>query len=148
MNNYTKDLFGDNRYIIPLYYLAEHEVNAYLSELKGELQNYGEYFVNIQQIVDFLRNADICKRYNKIKSYIDFFSRITDDKSQKIVLQWVDELSNLKFRTYQNFINYINKKYDKFERHMNRFIPKIAYEYLDYGTTLVNFNGELPDINE
>lgn len=27
---------------------------------------------------------------------------------------------------------------------MNRFIPKIAYEYLDYGNTLNNFNGKLP----
>ena len=30
---------------------------------------------------------------------------------------------------------------------MNRFIPKIAYEYLDYGNTLNNFNGKLPEIN-
>ena len=30
---------------------------------------------------------------------------------------------------------------------MNRFIPKIAYEYLDYGSILNGFNGELPEIN-
>lgn len=129
-----------------LYYLTDFEVNAQLSQLKGELQNCDKYFVNIQQIVDFLRNADICKRYNKIKSYIDFFSRITDDKSQRIVLSWVSDLSNLKFRDYKNFVNYINKKYSKIERHMNRFIPKIAYEYLDYGNTLNNFNGKLPEL--
>ena len=30
---------------------------------------------------------------------------------------------------------------------MNRFIPKIAYEYLDYGSILNGFNGKLPEIN-
>ena len=87
------------------------------------------------------------KRYSIIKNYIDFFSSISDEKSQSIVLSWVSDLSNLKFGTYKNFVNYINKKYDKIERHMNRFIPKITYEYLDYGNTLNNFNGKLPEIN-
>lgn len=86
------------------------------------------------------------ERYSVIKSYIDFFSNISDEESQSIVLSWVSDLSTLKFRTYKNFVNYINKKYNKIERHMNRFIPKIAYEYLDYGNALNNFNGKLPEL--
>ena len=38
-----------------LYYLTDFEVNAHLSQLKGELQNCDKYFVNIQEIVDFLK---------------------------------------------------------------------------------------------
>ena len=131
-----------------LYYLTDFEVNAHLAQLKGELQNCDKHFVSIQQIINFLKEKDIYKRYNVIKTYIDFFSSITDEESQKIVLEWVKELSELKFRTYQNFIKYINKKYEKIERHINRFIPKIAFEYLDYGNTLNNFNGDLPDLKD
>lgn len=130
-----------------LYYLNDFEINAHLSQLKGELQNCGVYFISIEQIIDFLKRTDVYKRYDRIKEYIDFFSNISDEKSQSIVLSWVSDLSNLKFRTYRNFVNYINKKYNKIERHMNRFIPKIAYEYLDYGNTLNNFNGKLSEIN-
>ena len=129
-----------------LYYLTDFEINAHLSQLKGELQNCNKHFYNIQEIVDFLRKTDVYKRYSIIKSYIDFFSSISDEKSQSIVLSWVSDLSNLKFRAYKNFVNYINEKYNKIERHMNRFIPKIAYEYLDYGNTLNNFNGKLPEL--
>lgn len=148
LNNSVGNYDNEKKYIsYILYYLTDFEVNAHLSQLKGELQNCDKYFVNIQQIVDFLRKTDVYKRYSLIKTYIDFFSNISDEESQSIVLSWVSDLSNLKFRTYKNFVNYINKKYDKIERHMNRFIPKIAYEYLDYGNTLNNFNGKLPEIN-
>lgn len=147
LNNSVGNYDNEKKYIsYILYYLTDFEVNAHLSQLKGELQNCDKYFVNIQQIVDFLRKTDVYERYTMIKSYIDFFSSISDEKSQNIVLSWVSDLSNLKFRTYKNFVNYINKKYNKIERHMNRFIPKIAYEYLDYGNTLNNFNGKLPEL--
>lgn len=147
LNNSVGNYDNEKKYIsYILYYLTDFEVNAHLSQLKGELQNCDKYFVNIQQIVDFLRKTDVYKRYSLIKSYIDFFSNISDEKSQNIVLSWVSDLSNLKFRTYKNFVNYINKKYNEIERHMNRFIPKIAYEYLDYGNTLNNFNGKLPEL--
>lgn len=149
LNNSVGNYDDEKKYIsYILYYLTDFEVNAHLSQLKGELQNCDEYFVNIQQIVDFLRKTDVYERYSMIKSYIDFFSNISDEKSQSIVLSWVSDLSNLKFRTYKNFVNYINEKYNKIERHMNRFIPKIAYEYLDYGNILNNFNGKLPEIND
>ena len=148
-NNLVGNYDNEKKYIsYILYYLTDFEVNAHLSQLKGELQNCDKYFVNIQQIVDFLRKTDVYKRYSIIKNYIDFFSSISDEKSQSIVLSWVSDLSNLKFGTYKNFVNYINKKYDKIERHMDRFIPKIAYEYLDYGNILNNFNGKLPEIND
>ena len=147
LNNSVGNYDYDKKYIsYILYYLTDFEVNAHLSQLKGELQNCDKYFVNIQQIVDFLKKTDVYKRYSVIKSYIDFFSNISDEKSQSIVLSWVSDLSTLKFRTYKNFVNYINKKYNKIERHMNRFIPKIAYEYLDYGNTLNNFNGKLTEL--
>lgn len=147
LNNSVGNYDYDKKYIsYILYYLTDFEVNAHLSQLKGELQNCDKYFVNIQQIVDFLKKTDVYKRYSLIKSYIDFFSHISDEKSQSIVLSWVSDLSNLKFSTYKNFVNYINKKYNKIERHMNRFIPKMAYEYLDYGNTLNNFNGKLPEL--
>ena len=149
LNNSVGNYDNEKKYIsYILYYLTDFEVNAHLSQLKGELQNCDKYFVNIQQIVDFLRKTDVYKRYSIIKNYIDFFSSISDEKSQSIVLSWVSDLSNLKFGTYKNFVNYINKKYDKIERHMDRFIPKIAYEYLDYGNILNNFNGKLPEIND
>ena len=130
-----------------LYYLNDFEINAHISQIKGELQNCNKHFVNIEQIVDFLRETDVYKRYHIIKNYIDFFSGVTDELSQIIVMSWIEDLSNLKFRSYQNFVKYMNKKYDKLERHMNRFIPKIAYEYLDYGNVLTNFNGDLPEMN-
>ena len=149
LNNSVGNYGYDKKYIsYILYYLTDFEVNAHLSQLKGELQNCDKYFVNIQQIVDFLKKTDVYKHYSVIKSYIDFFSNISDEKSQSIVLSWVSDLSTLKFRTYKNFVNYINKKYNKIERHMNRFIPKIAYEYLDYGNTLNNFNGKLPELKD
>ena len=148
LNKHVGNYDNEKKYLsFILYYLTDFEVNAHLSQLKGELQNCDKYFVNIQQIVDFLRKTDVYERYSLIKSYIDFFSSISNENSQSIVLSWVSDLSNLKFRTYKNFVNYINKKYDKIERHMNRFIPKITYEYLDYGNTLNNFNGKLPEIN-
>lgn len=128
------------------YYLTDFEINAHLSQLKGELQNCNKHFYNIQEIVDFLKKTDIYRRYSIIKTYIDFFNNITDKESQTIVFGWISELSELKFRTYQKFLKYINNKYDKLERHMNRFIPKIAFEYLDYGNTLNNFNGKLPEL--
>ena len=147
LNNSVGNYDYDKKYIsYILYYLTDFEVNAHLSQLKGELQNCDKYFVNIQQIVDFLKKTDVYKRYSVIKSYIDFFSNISDEKSQSIILSWVSDLSTLKFRTYKNFVNYINKKYNKIERHMNRLIPKIAYEYLDYGNTLNNFNGKLSEL--
>lgn len=147
LNNSVGNYGNEKKYIsYILYYLTDFEVNAHLSQLKGELQNCDKYFINIQQIVDFLRKTDVYERYSLIKSYIDFFSSISDEKSQSIVLLWVSDLSNLKFRTYKNFVNYINEKYNKIERRMNRFIPKIAYEYLDYGNTLNNFNGKLPEL--
>lgn len=129
-----------------LYYLTDFEVNAHLSQLKGELQNCDRYFASIKQIVNYIKGTDVCKRYEKIKTYIDFFSSVTNEESQRMVLSWVSELSNLKFKTYKNFVNYINDKYDKTERHMNRLIPKIAYEYLEYGNILNSFNGELSEI--
>lgn len=147
LNNSVGNYDDEKKYIsYILYYLTDFEVNAHLSQLKGELQNCDKYFVNIQQIVDFLRKTDVYERYTMIKSYIDFFSSISHKKSQSIVLSWVSDLSNLKFGTYKNFVNYINKKYDKIERRMNRFIPKIAYEYLDYGSILNSFNGKLPEL--
>lgn len=147
LNKHVGNYYNDKKYLsYILYYLTDFEINAHLSQLKGELQNCNKHFVNIQQIVDFLRKTDVYERYSKIKSYIDLFSKVTDEETQKVVLLWSWDISNLKFRSYQHFVNYLNKTYNNLERRMNRFIPKIAYEYLDYGNILNNFNGDLPEL--
>lgn len=126
-----------------LYYLTDFEVNAYLSELKGELKNCDRHFFSIEEIIDFLKESNIYSNYMAIKDYIDYLKKIKSSTLQTEVLQWVDDLSTLKFKNYKNFINYIDKKYCKIERHMNRIIPKMACEYIDYGNVLANHRGKI-----
>lgn len=131
-----------------LYYITEFERNAFVSELKAELQNTEQHFMNISDIIQFLKSTSVYKNYQKIITYIDFFTNLEDKESQEIVFKWLNELSNLKFDTYGRFAKYLKNKQRDIERKINTFIPKIAYEYLKFGNILISFNGKLPEIND
>jgi len=148
---YKNVLKGDysqiDKYIsYTIYYLTDFEVNAHLSQIKGELENTDRHFFNISEIVDFLKQTDIYQRYSVIKEYINYFSTIRDKDTQNHILYTVSDLSELTFRTYKDFIRYFHNKYNSLENKINRYIPKIAYEYLSFGNSFIQHKEQLPKL--
>ena len=147
LNNNLGDYKNEKKYLSwLLYYITDFEKNAYLSQLKGELQNSDTYFMRLTDIIDFLKNTKLYRDYQTVSSYIDFFSKIEDKVSQKTILVWIGEISNLEFSTYNRFVKYIKQKKFEIERKINVFLPKIASQYLNYGNYFQNSDNDLPTI--
>ncbi len=126
-----------------LYYIETFERNAYMTELKAELETCNTHFLNIEEIIKYLKSLNVYTNYKTVIEYIDFFSNLSDEVSQQVVFNWLGHISNLKFKTYKQFSKFLKQKGYQIERKFNTLIPKIAYEYLNFGNTLNNFNGQL-----
>ena len=147
---YLNDVGNYNDYKLHLsyllYYITSFERNAFMSQLKGELETCDKHFFEIRDIVNFLKQTKVYRDFQTIMSYIGFFESITDTNSQNTILRWVADTSNLEYNTYNQFVKYIVQKGYEIERKINTFIPKIAYEYLQFGNVFNNNNDILPKI--
>ena len=142
--------FDDDRKYLSylLYYLTDFEVNAYLSQIKAELISCNKPFVNISQLVEYLKNTKAYLTYSVIEEYVEYFSNISDKGYQNQIMKWISQLSFLKFKSYKHFVKYIQKRFFTLKRKIDVFVPKIAYEYMDVGNRLNSNNDQLPKIEK
>lgn len=126
------------------YYIHGFERNAFITDLYAELKNCHERFVKIDDIIDFLKHTDFYGNYMVICDWIDDIAKIDNKDEQDAILKFCEnDISNMKFRSYKHFVKYLLKKKYSILKKYNTLIPKIAYDYLDFGNLLNNFDGNL-----
>lgn len=124
-----------NEYIISkiLYYTYRVERNAFIASMVGELKHSNKHFSSIGEVLDFIRNTNTYGNYMNVINWINDFIDITDKDIQNEALKYIQNLSNLKFKTYRQFEKYLIKKKYEIINKFNKIIPKIAYEHLNTG---------------
>lgn len=126
------------------YYFRCYERNAYIAQMKGELETSEEHFSNIGEIINFIKNTTTYKNYSTLCKYVDNFAKIKDENTRKQILGYTREISNFRFNTYEQFMKYMEKTKRDIERKFNTIIPKMAYETLSFGNHLAQHEGEVP----
>ena len=110
--------------------MTDFERNAYIAQIKGELEACDKSFWDIKDAFDFIKTTIPYRNYQKIFSFCSELCDIDDNKIQKNILDYISELSNYKFKTYGHFIKWLNTKMNNYQRKFNNILPKIAAEYL------------------
>lgn len=113
-----------------LYHLTDFERNAYIAQIKGEMENSEERFENITQALNFVKETVTYGNYQTVFRWANHLCSITDSDKQEIVLMYIKELSNLQFNTYNQFVKWLSNKVSQYQRKFNTIVPKIAAQYL------------------
>jgi len=113
-----------------LYHFTDFERNAYIAQIKGELEACDKSFWDIKDAFDFIKTTIPYRNYQKIFSFCSELCEIENNKVQKDILDYTSELSNYNFKTYDSFRNWLIMKMKKYQRKFNNILPKIAAEYL------------------
>ena len=54
-----------------------------------------------------------------------------DVQVQNMIMNYVKELSNLKFNTYNQFAKWLNNKINSYQKKFNQIVPKMAADYFN-----------------
>ena len=124
--------YNDNKQKISyiLYHLTDFERNAYIAQIKGELEACVKAFWDIKDAFEYIKTTVPYRNYQTIFSFCSELCDIDDNKIQNNILNYISELSNYKFETYGHFIKWLNTKMNNYQRKFNNILPKIAAEYL------------------
>ena len=110
--------------------MTDFERNAYIAQIKGELEACDKAFWDIKDAFEYIKTTVPYRNYQTIFSFCSELCGIENNKAQKDILKYVSELSNYNFKTYDDFRNWLNMKMKKYQRKFNNILPKIAAEYL------------------
>ena len=135
------------------YFLNDQERNAYLSQLESDIESLFkneritiEDF-NYTKFKDKLKNTDIWKEYFKLSIFILKLKNSEWSKEQKKYVEDIwDKLYNEK-KIFNQIINELYKKWQKFEKKFEQLVPKIICNYIDTNLKEVAFDVSLLDEN-
>ena len=115
-----------------IFYLTSFERNAMFAQFEGELRSCGRTFKNIKEVLNFIRQTDLYKRMLDVYDMAEKLCSISDDDSraQFKILTIVENLSNYKFNTYNQFAKWLSNQTYKHQRKLNEIISKTAAKYL------------------
>lgn len=128
-----------------LYYITDFERNAYVAQMQGELNIQNIRFTSIDKIIEFLKNTEVYKNYQKIMDYVDGIITLQNDDIKKQIMKYAEELSEYHFNTFNQFCSFLINKKNKIERKFNTNIPKNAYNTLNFGGLITNSDEEIDD---
>lgn len=112
-----------------LYHLTDFERNAYIASIKGLFNQSNNKFNNIKEALQYIRQTVFYRNYQKIFEWGKTLCNESDKTRQNEILQYVEELSNFKFNTYNKFVKWLSSKILKYQEKFNKIIPKIAAEH-------------------
>lgn len=118
-----------------LYYINNFEKGGYIAQIQGGIK-VNKTFLNIKQIIDFIKETTIYQNYETIIRWIAELNLIKDKRTQKDILNYVYNNSNNDFNTYNQFLKWINNEANKIQRKFYNIIPKIAYDNLRISRTM------------
>ena len=131
------------------YLLNNQERNAYLSQLKTDIESLfkNEHITiedfNYTQFKDKLKNTSIWKEYFKLSIFILKLKNSQFSNEQK---KYVENIWELIYKEKKTF-NQINKKlynnWEKFEKKFEQLVPKIICRYIDTNLKEVAFDESL-----
>ena len=113
-----------------LYHFNDFERSAYISQITGYLKNCDKKFTKINDIMEYLRDTLPYENYETVFEWGDDFINLSYKEKQKQVMNWINEISNLKFRNYNDFVRWIKYKTQEYRCKFDCIIPKIAYQHL------------------
>lgn len=113
-----------------LYHLTDFERNAYIAQIQGELSSCKRKFNDIKDALDYIKTTVPYQNYHTIFEYCTELCNVTDTDRQRLILSYIEELSNQSFKTYSQFTKWLEKKVYKYQKKFSQIIPKIASQYL------------------
>ena len=118
-----------------LYYLTDFERNAYVAQIKAELQLADTVFSDINDAMKFVKNTVTYQNYEIVFSWANELCSQTDKETQAMIVYIVNSRSNNHFKTYNQFKKWLTRLAYKTERKFNNIIPKVAAESLKLDET-------------
>lgn len=118
-----------------LYYLTDFERNAYVAQIKSELQLSDTVFNDISDAMKFVKSTVTYQNYEIVFSWANELCSVTDKETQAVIVYIVNSRSNNNFKTYNQFKKWLTRLAYKTERKFNNIIPKVAAESLKLDET-------------
>lgn len=116
-----------------LYFLNKYEVGAYITSLVGDLKSTDKTFNSIEEVYKFIRKTVDYRNYQKIFQYCEAFNSLDSTEQQDVILNYANKYSGKTFKTYNQFLKWLNDKVYKVKKKFETIVPKIAYEHLQMG---------------
>ena len=115
-----------------LYYFNRLERNAFITSIKGELEECDKTtFRTIDEVSQYIKNTDFYKTYETVLTNCDYFLKIKNKNTKSIILSCVNEKSNHNFKTYHQFTNWLKGKMIQCKQKFNTIVPKISYSFFE-----------------
>lgn len=120
-----------------LYYLYDHEMNAFIGGLSSEIKNginKPKLFFDQKDIMEVICSTSIYKRYESCADCVKMLEMIYDPEDKIRLVSYINNLfgdkSKRYFKTYGEMIKYFKRQLSKFYNKIMKHGPKLAYKYL------------------
>lgn len=115
------------------YIIDPSERNAFIASVRGELEQCTEPFKDVQEVIEWCKGTDSYIFFRTTLSQFQEFVNVTDEKEQEDILEDVKKVTELQFRDYHHFIQYVSDNLEKSVRKFNTMIPNYAVDVLGLG---------------
>ena len=142
--NYRNEDLTDIEKIVNkfLYRMNDTERNAYIGQIKGELDTCNLTFNSVSDVLDFLKNLPAYKRYEYVFQMGEWLCNVTDVTVQQKILDATKKMSNYGFRNYANFAKWVRDKLYNYQRKFNTMFSRMAKERLRLNEEFISWHDD------
>ena len=112
-----------------LYKTSQLEVPAFIAGLYGSLRKYGDDLKTVDDVLYALYNSREYTEFASSLRRIDNWMNTTDPQQQKLLVQYLDELTANNIKTFGQFKKYMMVRYYKTKNKLDQLIPKMVTKY-------------------
>ena len=111
-----------------LYSLNRVERNAYLAQLRQELNAVKDKMTDDKAIFNLITNTESYKRFKNIENNINILNKIKDEDVKTELTEYINNMMNKKFGTFNQTKKYLNGRWEKWKKAYLSKATKIAYD--------------------
>ena len=123
-----------------LYFSNKIEQNAFIAQMVKQVKDNKNNFSTIEEIYDCIKTKSVFKNYIKVLDWIDLYINNNNIIIQDKIIDYLNDITNYKFNTYNQVIKFLNKKKEKMLNKFNKIIPKIIYNNISVAECLYPSN--------
>jgi hypothetical protein len=112
-----------------LYKTSQLEVPAFMAGMYGSLRKYGDELKTAYDVLYVLYNSREYTELTYMLRRINNWVNTTDPQQQKLLVQYLDELTTNNINTFGQFKKYMMRRYYKTKNKLDQLIPKMVTKY-------------------
>lgn len=113
-----------------IYFLHDTEIRAYISMLRGVLENNKTLYTAAQCYNEIRKNKPYTF-YLSVESWIETLKNVEDKELQEKILRYFNNNGYPKIKSYKTLCKSLDTRFFRFKQHLSKVTSKMIFDYLE-----------------